>query len=326
MADIEHGSQDHYYPATDSAVVVPIEIQVKSSGEPAEEATRAEALVFKLTPPIDAPVDEIKLAEHDANRLETHPFEKKVGTLTYRLDLGQFVDKAKEHSPILVAFVFEKKFTTGSKKGTTETVVHQRGVFLAEPGVSKVEATPAAARKAGVAVKRKVTEFCAVVYEQAEQPGSKVKGATIPDAAKSEVKWRKSADRGDTWTDLSDTGEEITFTTADEDLEKELLFEAYLGQPAERAEDRATAEVDTRDLYLQFTDELGLPLKNKALTLKLDDGTEMSCTTDDEGCIRPEVDPDRTFEITFEDAHDHAQGEVGAALATASGQHLAAVV
>ena len=71
---------------------------------------------------------------------------------------------------------------------------------------------------------------------------------------------------------------------------------------------------------LLVIDELGDPLKNHDVKLKLASGRELQLTTDDQGKIWPELASGDAFTLILADFHEAKEGEK---TQTASGQHFA---
>jgi len=78
----------------------------------------------------------------------------------------------------------------------------------------------------------------------------------------------------------------------------------------------AAAPVD-----IDIVDELGLPVRQRRVTLTLADGSKQSVMTDGDGKIHPRLRPGDRFEIKVDGSHEIATSD---ASQTASGQHLAA--
>jgi hypothetical protein len=101
-----------------------------------------------------------------------------------------------------------------------------------------------------------------------------------------------------------------------------------IGEPAAAPDPGANTTSDPPDdpredgdTEITLIDELGLPLDNRSVTLRLEDGSEVARTTDGDGKFRPDLPAGTRFELVVEKAHE---GRAGDATQTRSGTHFGA--
>ncbi len=277
-----YGAFGYYFVRPSGKVRFNYTVAVRTSGGgPAQEADVSQAKVYKWS-------------VSDANLLTTVELQK-TGTSTVDIDISGY-DPATQ-SPLVVQFVFEKTYTSGTRNGETDRNDTRRPtVALAKPAVAAISATPTLV-KAGDTSQLAVTRWAALVYDAPSTPrletgtaARPVPAARFDAAAKATVEWKLSQDGGTNWSPLA-TAETHGFQVTEAHAQSMLVKGSIGAQPNPPQVTLTGSRMNARLVYVDPADATRtLPFpQTLAVQVRYADNTTQDVTVGADGALRFDV-------------------------------------
>jgi hypothetical protein len=293
VATESYGDYEFYYPQLDLTVELPYEIDMGRGdpGEPFHDADRAVAIVYGHG------------AASEENELAIFELAGHRGSHVFGLDLGRY---GIEHSPLLVQFVFERRYIEGPKAGMLEVQDQSFfGVVLAQPAVAEVTAGKRMLAS-GEVTTLSVSRWGALVYDTPGSPPRLERDLPVhtrrfpPGTTPEHVDWTVSREFKD--PEAYGTGPELEHTWATEDNFTPLTFRASLSDQPDPPGVRVIGCAIS--LRLAFLDPEHNPQHFPSqipVAVIYDDGRRQSATLEAGGRLLLEVDRTRkAFTLAFD--------------------------